>query len=511
MVVVAIVPLVEMTRTLVARPAVVLYGDQALLALGARRAARFDQLLGPYSRTGFHHPGPILFYLLAPFTHLPGGAGDGLYVGASALNLAALVATVVLIGRRVSPTAALLAAVALDAYCLCLGVGTLRQPWNPYLVVAPMILLAVLWALSGSVRDGAAVWMLVVGSFEVQTHVSTMAVVAVLAGLLVVRPKRSGAGRPLGRPAGWGTRVGLAALVGAWVAPVVELFADHPDNVQEMWSYVTGVHPHDSAGHSLRVALDSLTILPFGNRDYVPSLHHTLPEFGITLLLSVVASVLAWRLGGGFSRRLVVAGAVVAAVGTASLVGSGGQVMLYFAVWISVAPVLVLLALGAAVAPRWGASGGPAVHLLGAVAVVVCAVVLISDLSLPAVDHTIGSGPWPAANAGSAAGRHHTATDTAVLERAALAAVLPLGRHVVLDISSPEDWPYAAGIVLYLDEHGVDTTVTPGSWQLYFGSPPARAPGAPTARLVIGPTAGTETGEVLADVDGVLLGRSTNP
>src|SRR5690348_18094210 len=46
---------------------VVMYGDQALLELGTRRAIHLDQLVGPYSRSGFHHPGPAVFYLLAPF------------------------------------------------------------------------------------------------------------------------------------------------------------------------------------------------------------------------------------------------------------------------------------------------------------------------------------------------------------------------------------------------------------------------------------------------------------
>jgi len=42
-----------------------MYGDQALLELAARLAAHLDQLAGPYSRAGFHHPGAAILYLLA--------------------------------------------------------------------------------------------------------------------------------------------------------------------------------------------------------------------------------------------------------------------------------------------------------------------------------------------------------------------------------------------------------------------------------------------------------------
>jgi hypothetical protein len=37
-------------------------GDYAALELYTRLAAQGRQLLGPYSRFGFHHPGPAYFY-----------------------------------------------------------------------------------------------------------------------------------------------------------------------------------------------------------------------------------------------------------------------------------------------------------------------------------------------------------------------------------------------------------------------------------------------------------------
>jgi hypothetical protein len=53
-------------RILVQQPHVVLYGDQALIELGARRESHLDHLVGPYSRDGFHHPRPAVFYNRRP-------------------------------------------------------------------------------------------------------------------------------------------------------------------------------------------------------------------------------------------------------------------------------------------------------------------------------------------------------------------------------------------------------------------------------------------------------------
>jgi hypothetical protein len=74
---VAALPVVEATRIVVQRSHVVLNGDQALLALGVRRAAHFNQLVGPYSRVGIHQPGPAVFYLLAPFDRILRPSGRG--------------------------------------------------------------------------------------------------------------------------------------------------------------------------------------------------------------------------------------------------------------------------------------------------------------------------------------------------------------------------------------------------------------------------------------------------
>ena len=74
-----------------------------------------------------------------------------------------------------------------------------------------------------------------------------------------------------------------------------------------------------------------------------------------------------------------------------------------------------------------------------------------------------------------------------------------------LHLATPSLWPYVAGMVLELDERGVQSTVGPASWELYFGH--ERAPGRPV-NLQFELAAATDrspTGTVLAQVDGAVL------
>ena len=78
-----------------------LAGDQALIGLDTGDAADFRQLLGPYSRYGWTHPGPVWFYLLAgPYVALgrSGAALSAAVLLGQALAAAAIVAAVA--GRR---------------------------------------------------------------------------------------------------------------------------------------------------------------------------------------------------------------------------------------------------------------------------------------------------------------------------------------------------------------------------------------------------------------------------
>src|SRR5689334_20522778 len=120
--------------------------DIALTELYTRDAAHARLLVGPYSRLGWHHPGPLLFYALAPTYAVAGG-------NAAALHAAALVLTLVtlaLVGWGAAAYAGdgFAAAVAVGIGLLILRLPSLAtSPWNPHAVVLPALALIVYAAI----------------------------------------------------------------------------------------------------------------------------------------------------------------------------------------------------------------------------------------------------------------------------------------------------------------------------------------------------------------------------
>src|SRR5262249_47432893 len=149
------------------------------------------QLLeGPYSRFQWHHPGPMYFYLLAPFYGATGHRAAGLNAGAVAINLAALVAIIHAAAGAGSAPMAMGIAFGSTLY-LWRAHAAIASAWNPHVVVLPVMAVVV---LSGAVASGR-LWLLPLvaafASLAAQTHVALVPVSLLLgagAVLIGLRP-----------------------------------------------------------------------------------------------------------------------------------------------------------------------------------------------------------------------------------------------------------------------------------------------------------------------------------
>lgn len=156
--------------------------DQALIDRSVRAARHGAVALGPYDRFGWHHPGPSYFYLLAGLSFLlgPGAVAD--YTGTLVINVAAAVAVVALVRRRVGRSASWWAAALVAGLAAGAGPELLSQPWGPDIVMLPMLAMAV---LAADAMAGCALSLLgavLVGSLVVQTEMAA----APLAGLFLL-------------------------------------------------------------------------------------------------------------------------------------------------------------------------------------------------------------------------------------------------------------------------------------------------------------------------------------
>ena len=157
------------------RTDVFLSADLATTEMLTRDVGSHSPSLGPFSRDGWFHPGPALFYVLAPSYRLFGSDGSALAVGAVVVN-ALSVAAVGLLARRRGGTGLMLAALLGVAVLMhALGPTFLATPWNVYVTVLPYAaLLFTIWAVVAGERWALPVATLLT-SFLMQTHVGYVA------------------------------------------------------------------------------------------------------------------------------------------------------------------------------------------------------------------------------------------------------------------------------------------------------------------------------------------------
>ena len=305
-------------------------------------------LVGVYSRYGWHHPGPLLFWLLAPFERL-GGPG-GLLVGAAMINLACLAGALATAFRRGGVALVIWVGLFVAVLVHALGSTLLIDPWNPWLPVTGLVWF---FLLAWSVACGDSTmwpWLIGVGSWEVQAHVGFAPVVgALLALAFVVARGWRFSWRGAWRPA---VAVGLVA----WAGPLIQQVAGHPGNLQAIASYVQ--QPSESTqgvARALGVTGRQLSIPPpwiTGRESNFIGILSTASVWTGTgqLALLVLLGGLAWRRGRREPAVLAATSTVAVIAAVLGLARISGLPFPYLARWMWVVALFVPLAAGWCVA-----------------------------------------------------------------------------------------------------------------------------------------------------------------
>jgi hypothetical protein len=457
-----------------------LFGDEAILDSAVRHVGH--QLVGPYSRFGFHQPGPAYYYLQAPFSWLPGASAAALFLGAFCINLGAALGCVLVIRRFLGEPAARWSAIVVGALLVCLTPALLANPWNPYVLALPVLLVMVLAAAATERASVAAVGgAAAVGSFVVQTHVAAAATLLAMAaaagtvGFAVhVLQRRSPSADapplPLQAPA-WAPggrrphRIVALAAAGAllmllWAPPLAEQTMHSPGNLRTLARFFRTAHPafDRRIDHSLSATTGQLaaglTVVPFGHdRDAEPTDPEKVVVAGFGVLFAGVVAVVGLRRRRPF----------VAALGAMSFVGplvamwSGtrivGEVFPYLLLWTCVLLLPGVIGAGALLLPppdrRHAARG------VGPRLVALAAAVLGLSLTWTMERHPLL--PYP------------TVTDVGAAARLAEPYLADRRMHQVrIRIAEHERWPLAAGIAVRFEKDGLRATVDQ-EWTFLFG------------------------------------------
>ncbi|HEX8803527.1 MAG TPA: hypothetical protein VF743_05025, partial [Acidimicrobiales bacterium] len=343
-------------------------GDHAGTELYVRDIGRHEVLVGLWSRANWSHPGPLLFYLLAPFYWLTGGASIGLSIGALAVN-GASVAGMAAVARRLGGVPLLLCTLlGCSLVMRTLGADFLHDPQNIYVPTLPLALLVFLtWAMACG-ETWALPAAAFVASFVAQTHVGFVALAGPLLAfgaawmvVSIVRSDRLDGRRRLARPGA----AAVAILAVVWLPPLLDVVYNAPSNIRNIVEWFVdadeGVH---TLGEGWRVITgqfgfppESLTTkrgVAWGTGES-PLLHAA--PLPILLVPVSVAAVFLWRRARE-GRALVATLALVLVLAIVSVTRTVGPALDYRLRWTWVPALVAFVGTGwagwLAARTRWG-------------------------------------------------------------------------------------------------------------------------------------------------------------
>ncbi len=202
------------------------------------------------------HPGPLMFWLLAPAYRLGGGTAWALELSCALLNVGWIIA-VALVARRRGGLSLVLGVLGVAALLVQgFGLSALTQPWNPYTPLVPFLLFLL---LTWSVLDGDVALLpvaVVVGSYCIQCHVGYLAPVGALLALAAVW-----------RRTDWRRASFLIALLAGvvvWIPPLVQQLRESPGNLWILYRYFR-YSPERPIGWLRGVEVTLVQLEPWGN------------------------------------------------------------------------------------------------------------------------------------------------------------------------------------------------------------------------------------------------------
>lgn len=263
--------------------------DEAVTELATLNALHGRQWLGPYSRYPWHHPGPALFYLLAPFYEVSGWRATGLAAGALSINVFCFALASWTLVRRGGATLAF-ACTAAMALVVSRVPGVLVSPWNPHVAAILATLVVILSASAAAGRPAAIPLVAGVASIAVQTHIATLplAVVAIAVASVAllfpppgVRPSRAVAQTTL-------------VLLALWLIPLGEQVWPGGGNIGRLWRFAMAPSPGAEWSAAMQAWADAL-------------LSVFRPAFGVPLGLLVPHDAGAWTVAAALGEILLLA------------------------------------------------------------------------------------------------------------------------------------------------------------------------------------------------------------
>ena len=340
-----------------------LISDEAALELRVVNATKNIQYLGPYSRFGWNHPGPIYFYLLLPFYALFSMGTQSLYAGATFINILSLLTILYFIYKNKNNYFFYFMAFLFSWYIyFYLGLGFFRSIWNPYVTILPFaaIIFICVYLSQGNIK--VLPLLALFATFVVQTHVAYVpaAAVIIFCSLLLYGIEKWKTAKENAPPHLEGASpmvkfyrvlikkelkiigitIGLLAIL--WLLPILDIIKSPRGNLLQLVYYFLSSKVSHGIGESI-IAVSSITNAPLIKflQGLFPGLtlstHGALTSlFIIQLLLTGAAGIVNFLHKKKYLLHLLIFGMAGLLVSVVSTTKITGEIHTYLIKWMSV-------------------------------------------------------------------------------------------------------------------------------------------------------------------------------
>jgi hypothetical protein len=462
----AVIPVLGLIAVARRAPAAFPIGDIALIEIYTRLASQANVLLGPYSQYGWHHPGPLYFWLASPFYVLANHNISGIHVAIFVINIASIALVGWTVVRFASVSLALSVMVAVTAYAWRAR-EILLSAWNAHVPIIPAMALA---ALCAAIADGQLRLLplaAAIGTFIVQTHIAllpyTVAIctVAILAGVLGPRHAAPQRLADAGARRIFNATMWLLAVL--WIGPIAEELTRSPGNLTRVFRFfLLETHTHPPFAQAYRAWAETMAAMfqptfRFTGADAFLPTARSWPVVFVIVQLPFLIAISIWaarkqrRFDAWFSIIIVVA-SMIALWSVTRIVG---DIFEYAIVWISVIGLLGSAAIAGAVVSLIREVFVSGSSLSRMTAGPICAGLVIVS----------GAIAWSRFGDGRRASRVELADAPRVsrLLEGIRRHMDGIGAHKPLLRMGPYTWDIAAGVGLQLQRAGVPFAVEDGA------------------------------------------------
>ncbi len=242
-------------------------GDGALLEISTRNTAAGLSLTGPYSRYGFHHPGPLYFIVRIPLYYLSGRNASSVYITAALICILCFSAIFHILRKHACRLMLFFLCLTASVFLWSMKPDIWLNDWNPFIILFPLLLAIISFTAAAAGFHRYLPLAVAGGSFAVQTHIGclpSVAAAAVFAAVfLFIRYRRN---EPAGNCSSSNSSITKSLLTASvtgvilWVPVILhESVSDRGGNLSEIVRFFRETSPGLSLKRSIFIWIDTVS------------------------------------------------------------------------------------------------------------------------------------------------------------------------------------------------------------------------------------------------------------